>query len=185
MNHKWELAIGIGVWALSFAVIPGAGHTFAQQDGKDDPNGGQSFVNKAAESNMVQIKLGQLAEEKGTIRAVKNFSKRVVEDDTKNAKQLKNIASQQSLTLPSGIEKADQNTFDQLSKLPGENFDRAYADDMVRNHTADVTEYLREGMNGQNAALKRYAVRSLPMLERHLDMTRKMEAAVNRKANES
>jgi putative membrane protein len=68
--------------------------------------------------------LGRLAEEQGTIPAVKNFGKRMVDDDTKNAKQLKNIASRQSLTLPSKIDNADQNTFNQLSKIPGDDFDR-------------------------------------------------------------
>jgi putative membrane protein len=134
---------------------------------------------------MAEVKLGRLAEEKGTNRAVKSFGRRMVDDNIKNARQMRTIVPQQSLTTVSGLDKADQNIYDQLSKLSGHDFDRAYARDTVRADAEILTEYLRESMVGENAAVKTYAVRSLPKLDKHLVMARKMQKAVNRKAHDS
>ena len=139
----------------------------------------ENFAKKAAEGGMAEVKLGQLAQEKGSNPAVKNFGRRMVRDHSKADEELKSTTSKENIALPSEMDKSDQTTYDRLSKLSGDAFDRAYARDMVKDHTQDVSEFQKEAKNGQNEAIKSFASQTLPTLQNHLDEARKMEEAVN------
>lgn len=140
-----------------------------------------TFAREAAEGGIAEVKLGQLAEEKGSSQEVKDFGKRMVTDHTKANDQLKADASKEKFTLPTEMSKRDQMTYDRLSKLSGSAFDRAYARDMVRDHRADVAEFLKESKNGKQEWTKDFALQTLPTLREHLkqaeDVMHKVEPA--------
>jgi putative membrane protein len=132
------------------------------------------FAKRAAEGGMAEIKLGQLAEDKGTAEAVKDFGKRMMTDHSKADDELKSAASKDKVTLPSSVDAKDQATYDRLSKLSGEAFDRAYARAMVRDHYMDVVEFRSEASEGKDASIKGFASQTLPTLEDHLKQAREM-----------
>jgi putative membrane protein len=143
----------------------------------------ENFAKKAAQGGMAEVKLGQLAEERGSNPAVKNFGRRMVQDHSKANEQLKSATSKESTPLPNELDKSDQATYDRLSKLSGDAFDRAYARDMVKDHTKDVSEFQKEAKNGQDEAIKNFAAQTLPTLQNHLDQARQMEQAVNQSSS--
>lgn len=201
MANKRNLITGVAALALIF----GAGPAFAQYGGtapqtqrqpSSTANEGNSqttanaktsadetFAKKAAEGGMAEVKLGQLAEEKGSNSEVKNFGRRMVQDHSKANNELKNTTSKENIALPNELEKSDQATYDRLSKLSGDAFDRAYARDMVKDHSKDVSEFQREAKNGRNEAIKNFAAQTLPTLQSHLDQAKQMEQAVNQSSN--
>ena len=128
---------------------------------------------------MAEVKLGQLAEERGSNPAVKNFGRRMVQDHSKAGNELKSTASKANIDLPTEMDKSDQATYDRLSKLSGEAFDRAYARDMVKDHSKDVSEFQKEAKNGRDENIKNFAAQTLPTLQSHLDQARQMDQAVN------
>lgn len=134
-----------------------------------------TFARKAARGGMAEVKLGQLAEQKGTSSAVKDFGQRMVQDHSKANDQLKDVAAKDSIKLPNGLTKKDQATYDRLSKLSGSAFDRAYARDMVKDHEADISDFKTEASNGQNPDMKDFASQTLPTLQSHLQMAQQME----------
>jgi putative membrane protein len=138
-----------------------------------------TFARKAAQGGMAEVKMGRLAEEKGSSQDVKNFGKKMVEDHSAANEKLEGIASQQNITLPATLNRTDQATYDHLSKLSGDAFDRAYAKDMVQDHQQDIADFKTEARNGQNSAVKGFASNTLPTLEEHLKMARNMEQHVN------
>jgi putative membrane protein len=142
----------------------------------------EDFAKDAAQGGMTEVKLGQLAEDKGTSEAVKDFAKRMVEDHSKINAQLQDIASHEKLKLPAELSKKNQKTFDRLSSLAPDAFDRAYARDMVRDHQDDVAAFKQEASNGQNEAVKKFALQTLPTLEDHLKMAREMEQSLGSKS---
>jgi putative membrane protein len=152
-----------GVLALAPAALAQAGNTFAT---------------KAAQGGMAEVKLGELAQQKGQSQAVKDFGSRMVADHTKANDELKSLAGRKGITLPSDVDARDQAIYDFLSKLQGAAFDRAYMRDMVADHRADVTEFRRESEHGSDADLKAFAAKTLPTLEDHLRMAERTEAAV-------
>ena len=60
-----------------------------------------AFLKQAAEINLGEVQLGKLAEQKGNNPAIREFGRRMVEDHTKAEDNLRQIAQQQGVTLPS------------------------------------------------------------------------------------
>jgi putative membrane protein len=137
------------------------------------------FAKQAAQGGMAEVKLGQLAQDKGTSDAVKEFGKKMVDDHSAANDKLKTVAQQENVTLPSDISKRDQATYDKLAKLSGEAFDRAYARDMVKDHQNDIAAFQQEASNGQDPQIKSFASDTLPTLQDHLKMAREMMHTVS------
>ena len=134
----------------------------------------QQFADAAAQGGMAEVKLGQLAEDKGQNQAVKDFGKRMVTDHSKANDDLKTAAQKDNITLPDKMSAHDQAQYDRLSKLSGEAFDRAYARDMVRDHRGDIAAFKHEADDGKVTGIKDFASQTLPTLEDHLKDAREM-----------
>jgi len=137
-----------------------------------------TFATKAAQGGLAEVKLGQLAQEKASNQAVKDFGQKMIDDHTKANDDLKSVASQEGITLPTSLDAKDQATYDRLSKLSGADFDKAYMHDMVMDHRADVSEFRRQSQQGGNPALKSFAARTLPVLQQHLTLAVQTEGKV-------
>ncbi|MFZ0200657.1 MAG: DUF4142 domain-containing protein [Candidatus Sulfotelmatobacter sp.] len=128
----------------------------------------KKFVKQAAEGGMAEVELGKLAAEKASNPDVKKFGQRMVDDHTKVNDQLKEVASSQGIDLPDKLTAKDEMTKEHLSKLSGEQFDRAYMSDMVKDHTQDVADFQRESNSATDPAVKQFAQKTVPILEDHL-----------------
>jgi putative membrane protein len=137
------------------------------------------FAKKTAQGGMAEVKLGQLAQAKGTSDSVKKFGQRMVEDHTKVGDELKRAAAQENITLPDDVSAKDKATYDSLSKLSGAAFDRAYARDMVKDHEEDVAEFNREAHGGKSAVIKNFATQTLPTLQDHLKEAKQVRQNVS------
>ena len=130
----------------------------------------QQFVDFAAQTDMVEANLGQLAGSTASAQPVKDYGQMLVTDHTKDYNQLFDVAHQANLNMPNAID-AEHNKamIDPFQKLKGAAFDRHYAQEMVAGHTKAIAIYKKEAADAQNAALKSYAAQALPVLEKHLE----------------
>jgi putative membrane protein len=135
-----------------------------------------NWIMKAAQGGMAEVELGKLAQSRSSSDAVKQFGQRMVDDHSKANDELSRIAASKGVTLPTSLSAKDQATKDRLSKLNGDAFDRAYMNDMVKDHHADITEFQREANTGKDPDVKAFAGNTLPTLQEHLRMA---EAAQN------
>ncbi len=126
------------------------------------------FVKEAAEGGMAEVELGRLAVEKASSDDVKKFGQRMIDDHSKANDKLKEVASSEGITLPQALDAKDEATKSRLSKLSGEQFDKAYMRDMLRDHKKDVAAFKTESNSGRDAAVKAFASQTLPTLEDHL-----------------
>jgi putative membrane protein len=181
----------LGAIFVSFLAL---GSTTFAQDAANPPNPSQDsvpakpavktmsdrqFAREAAAGGLAEVKLGQLAVDKGTSDVVKSFGQKMVDDHTKANSELQNAASKSNITLPTvEVKPADQTTYDRLSKLSGVAFDRAYARDMVQDHIHDVGAFKQEANYGKDPAIKAFAAATLPTLVDHLKMARDMKTSV-------
>lgn len=147
-------------------IIPAAA---LAQSGKSALSAADSkFVTEAAQGGMAEVELGRLATEKAQSDDVKKFGQRMVDDHTKANDQLKQIAAQKNVTLPSDVGSKNRAEIDRLSKLSGADFDRAYMRMMVRDHRKDVSEFQKEANSGKDSDIKNFASSTLPTLQDHL-----------------
>jgi putative membrane protein len=166
----------IHLW-IGLAFILGVGLNIASAQMKAPTDG--KFAAEAASGGMAEVKLGQLAEQKGSSASVKAFGQKMVTDHTKAGEELKKVAQEEGMTLPDGISKADQMTYDRLAKLNGAQFDAAYAQAMLKDHQADVAAFEKQASSGSNAALKQFASRTLPTLKEHLKMAEELSQSTS------
>ncbi len=138
----------------------------------------QQFVDFAAQTDMVEANLGQLAGSVASAQPVKDYGQMLVADHTKDYNQLYDVAHQANLNMPTAID-AEHNKamIDPFQKLKDAAFDRHYAQEMVAGHTKAIAIYKKEAADAQNAALKSYAAQALPVLEKHLEDAKGLEKA--------
>jgi putative membrane protein len=137
----------------------------------------KTFVTKAAEGGMAEVELGQLATQNAQSDEVKQFGQRMVDDHTKANDQLKQVAEQKGVPLPTDLSAKDKAEKDRLSKLKGEQFDRAYMQHMVMDHKKDVAEFKKESTAAKDSDVKNFAAQTLPTLEDHLKQAQQVEKA--------
>jgi putative membrane protein len=137
-----------------------------------------TFVTKAARGGMAEVELGKLATEKASSDQVKQFGQRMVDDHSRTNDDLKAIAQQKNITLPSELDAKDKALRDRLIKLSGPAFDRAYMQAMLSDHRKDVNEFRMKSKAGKDADIKAFAAKTLPTLEDHLKMAQDTTKAV-------
>src|SRR6202790_2423936 len=147
---------------------PGTGpQGIGQQQGGMDPNPSTShddasdmmspehmFVMKAAQGGMAEVKLGNLAKQNGGSDSVKQFGGRMVTDHSQANDELRQLAQQKRITLPSDVSAKDKRLSKMLGSKQGSDFDKAYIHDMVKDHQTDVAEFRNEAENGKDPDIK-------------------------------
>jgi putative membrane protein len=128
----------------------------------------QHFMKEAASGGMAEVELGQLAADKASSPEVKEFGQRMVKDHSQANDQLKQIAMQKGVTLPSSPSAKDEMTKKRLSNMSGDAFDQAYMKDMLKDHKADIAAFEKESTNGKDPDVKQFASQTLPTLKDHL-----------------
>ena len=176
---KQGVVIGAVALCMSGAVA------FAQQTPPVKPMGNQGstkamadnkagadhhFVTEAATGGMAEVELGKLATEKASNADVKKFGQRMVDDHGKANDELKSLAQSKQITLPAAVDAKHKATVDRLSKLSGAAFDRAYVQEMLKDHQKDVAAFRTESKSGKDPEVKAWAGKTLPTLEEHLKM---------------
>lgn len=129
----------------------------------------QDFVNMAAQTDMVEANLGQLAQQSGDQQAVKDYGQMLTTDHTQDYQNLQAAAQQANLTVPTAIDaEHNKKMIDPFQKLKGAAFDKKYGMEMVEGHAKAIEIYKKEAENAQNPSIKSYAEAALPVLEKHL-----------------
>lgn len=144
-----------------------------------------AFIMKAAEGGLAEVQLGQLAQQNAQSQDVKDFGQRMVTDHTKANDDLKQVAQQEGITVPTELKGHEKAEYDRLSKLHGDAFDKAYSKLMVTDHKKDVAEFQREANSGSDPQVKSFASQTLPTLQEHLQMAEKLNGAGQSSAGHS
>lgn len=138
-----------------------------------------SFVKEAAMGGLAEVELGRLATQKAESADVKQFGQRMVDDHSKANDQLKPIAQQKNITIPTQLTGKEKALYDRLSRLSGAAFDAAYMRAMVDDHRKDVAAFRRESERGKDPDVKQFASSTLPTLEDHLKMAQTTAGATS------
>ena len=153
-----------------FALAVGFGSpAFAVEETAD-----QKFAADAAKDSMAEIELGKLALDKSKDARVREFAERMIQDHSKANRQLESIAGSWGIFLPSEAGETLQEPMKKLSGLSGKNFDRAYAQAMVKDHEKAVKLFEQCERQCANQEVREFAKQTLPVLREHLTMARQM-----------
>jgi putative membrane protein len=154
---------------------PGASPMDQAASNNQDPNGtsammDKAFVRQALQGGMAEVQLGQLALQKSSNPDVKQFAQKMVDDHTKLGDEMKQVAQQMNVKAPDSLSGKDKSTISKLNALNGDEFDKAYIKDMVKDHKQDAKEFKQEAQNASNPALKQVATQGAQVIDQHLQM---------------
>jgi len=127
------------------------------------------FLIKAVEGGHAIILHSQLAETRSNNDKVKAFAKKLVKDHKEMASSLDRYASEQKIAVVAGTDKNVRDQAEQLGKLNGLDFDRAYLKIVTAEHSKAIGMCESQQVLGKNANLKDFAKDALPKLREHLD----------------
>jgi putative membrane protein len=132
----------------------------------------KDFLKEAAQCNMMELKLSKLAAQRAQNPSLKQFAERLVQDHAKADKELKQLAERKGVSIPSDLEEKHQKHVEHFSSLSGEEFDKAFAKHMVKDHKKEVARYEKVAEKATDPELQSFARNALPALRTHLQMAR-------------
>lgn len=137
----------------------------------------EEFMKKVAEGGHNEMGLSRVALDKGVTGETQNFANMMVQDHTKAGNELKPIAAQKNVTLPADMDADHKAMRDQMKNLSLEQVQQRYAQQMITDHEKTVAVFQSEIENGKDADVKAFAQKTLPTIQEHLNMARKLPGA--------
>jgi putative membrane protein len=126
----------------------------------------------ASIGGMMEIQLGQIAQDRATNDRIKSFGAMMVWDHSKANEDLMARARSQGITLPANVGKENQTMIDNLSKKTGESFNKVYMNMMFEDHLKDIASFKQAAELCTNPSIKDFASKALPILDKHLDFAK-------------
>ena len=145
---------------------------------KPDSGADATFIKAAAMDGMAEVEHGRFVAQNAASADVKQFAQRMVDDHSKANEELKSLASQKNIALPTELDAKHKAMQAKLSKLKGAALDAAYMTHMVADHKAGVALFQREAKSGKDAETKAFAEKTLPTLQEHLKMAQDVSAKI-------
>lgn len=131
----------------------------------------QDFITEAAISDMFEIQSSKLAQEKKDTKA-NDFASKMIADHTTSSDAIKNMVQggKVKADIPTSLDSKHQSMLDKLKGLNGDDFEKQYRSDQISGHKDTVDLYKRYAKGGDNADLKAFAEKTLPIVEHHQQM---------------
>lgn len=151
---------------VTMAPAPAAAQTAALKAALESDS---TFMLTAGSLGLMQVKLGKLAEKKGSSDVVRDFGKRMVDEYSKANEELKAGAKQAAYPAPVLL-REHQQIVDQYASMGKSDFDKKYMAEMVTQHDQAVQLFQRETKDGRVQSLKQLASSMLPTVQGHLSV---------------
>jgi len=126
------------------------------------------FAAAVAEDGMAELAISQVGAEKASCDELKKFSKEMIEEHNRVNQELTSLAGQKNITLPRTVDARAQFCAQSLDGVTGEHFDRCYAKAQLAAHMGALAAFEAEAERGQDADLKAFAAKTLPMIKKHM-----------------
>ena len=140
--------------------------------GKDD----HDFLLKVAQENTAEIEAARLAQEKASSSEVKEFARKLEQDHQKTSEQLKVLAQQKNVELPSDMGKHAQ-AVEKIRGLSGDKFDKEFMKMQVNHHKKDVGAFQKQTERSMDSDVKAFASTTLPTLQQHLQEAQQLQGS--------
>jgi putative membrane protein len=154
---------------LIAALLVGAAPALAAS-----PTSDANFLQQAVHTESTEVQIGQLAIQKSGSDGVKKLGQMLIDDHTSGGQEATRLANTMQVSLTTNQADDQEATYRSLSGLSGTSFDNAFINAVIKNSQAAIAKYEAQAQSG-DGEVAAYANRTLPLLERHLDMARMLK----------
>lgn len=134
-------------------------------------------MREMAEANLAEVAAGKMAAGKASSDEVKKYAQHMVDDHGKQLQELQALAAKKGVELPSEPSKQHQAAMKKLESASGDQFDRAYMEQMVRDHRDTLKLVERTAKRAKDTELKASAEKAAPDVRKHLEMAQQIAGA--------
>ena len=127
----------------------------------------REFVTECTSGGMMEVQLGQLAQQKAVNQKVKDFGAMMVRDHTKANDDLKNAVSGK-MNVPTTLSDRHQRTINDLNEETGIKFDKDYIKTMIDAHETTINKLEKISKESKDPAVVSFANNTLPTVKEHL-----------------
>ena len=159
MKH---LIFALLVCSTSISTLP------AQNANQNSKNPDQKFVTEAIEAGLAEVELGKLGQDQGNSPEIKEYGRMMEQDHSKANDELRALAKQFNMTLPTTFTSAMRKKHTDLKERSGQDFDQVFMKQMIEDHRKAIALFENEAKNGQNEQIRTWAKKMLPTLKQHL-----------------
>jgi len=132
----------------------------------------ERFLTEALQGDLAEVKMGELAQQKGQSDRVKEFGQTLVKDHGDHSKKLQQLGQQLGVTMPTEPNSKQKSDYEKMNKLSGAQFDREFAKHMVDDHKKDISKYQAEAK--RQGPIGDLAKQTVPTLQQHLQMAQEL-----------
>lgn len=126
------------------------------------------FLSDALRSSLAEARMGELATQRSSDTAVRDYGAKLRSDHTAQAAAIRRLLGPLAATIPEEPAAEAQLHLAGLARLSGKEFDVAFIDEMIASHKKAIEEYGAETHANPDRALGDFASDSLTMLRGHL-----------------
>jgi putative membrane protein len=130
----------------------------------------KKFLATAAQADVNEIKLSELAKDKATNPDVKAFAAKMVTEHKAMSASMKPFADEWGLTPPDGPDADHQKEWDKLNGMSGADFDKEYMDQMVSDHAKALDLFTSEAKDSKDAKFKAAVIKGKTHVAAHKNM---------------
>ena len=128
----------------------------------------RAFVAKVSQGGLFEVKLGEVAEDKGQAQDVRDQGSTEAHDHRLVNAKLKSIASAADIDVGDSLDPMFQQQLDGLRGLSGTAFDVAYLKAMKVIHAKDGAAFAAEAKGGTDPKLRDFAAETHRIVESHI-----------------
>jgi len=140
----------------------------------------EAFAQKIAMVDLLEIKLGGVAQKNASLDSVKTFGVHMVESHTEINEMLTKAATKSGITIPIKLDAPSEATLLKLSGLSGATFDKTYIPAMVTGHTEVLAVVKSFAASSTDPEMKKFAEKLTPIIAHHLAMAEKVQAQMKK-----
>lgn len=138
------------------------------------------FLVEALSGGMMEVELGNLAQQKSSNNDIKEFGKMMSTDHTNANNAIQSVASMKSVTTPTSMSEDHMKMVNDLRTKTGREFDKDYISMMVNDHKKDVDKFEKMSTDAKDDDVRAMAAKILPTLRMHLETAVKIEDSIKK-----
>ena len=160
---------GLAVLAVTFGPDAARSQTPLQVSGARAPST-MEYIQQSALTELFEITASRMALEKSKSPAVRDFAQQMVSEHGRSTGEFKRAlrAGSVMVTVPTALDPQHEHELEILEAKPADQFDRAYLESQLQGHRNALDMQRAYAQSGDNAALKKFAGDTTPLVESHL-----------------
>lgn len=181
MKHIWKtFSVALLVAVIGFTACNDeedtAGTTKAEAENKNDSaidtkaaERNAEFVVDVVASNIGEVKLAQLAQQKSSNAEIKDVAKMLESDHSAVLTDLRSLANKKGITVPSEEAAAAKDKAKELSEEKAAEFDKEWCETLMDNHKTSISKFENAAKDLTDPDLQSFVNAVLPKLRTHHD----------------